>query len=319
MSISKHEIPHQIDDRTRDEIDCEIKQLPCCTETEEAIATAQTIVKACLPKEVLETIDKFHQGVNFLYFTNLPYTQDSSFNIFLGQFLLLGIVALIGEPFAFLHQHGGKLIQDLYPVEGLEFTNSSLNSKVLGFHTDDSSLLECYRPEGLALYCQRNGQTRTLSIESQDLVDALNRFDPKYIKVLQEPRFNLTSPQSFSLFSGKRIVTEPRRLIEEDSFGYKLAFSAYGVNAVEGDREAENALVAMKQLLTLSELHKSFQLKPGEILILSNSRVCHARTSIENNKDRWLQRCLFREDLNDLHQATNSKGRIFDSQQLFLL
>lgn len=64
---------------------------------------------------------------------------------------------------------------------------------------------------------------------------------------------------------------------------------------------------------------KAFVLEPGDVFILSNVRGLHARTEIVG--ERWLQRCYFRQNLDNLRQITNSSEtcRVFSSEKLFLL
>ncbi len=298
------------------------------------IPIAHDLAAQFLPEELRQQISKINKagGLTHLHLQGLPqepYLCKSPVDgnrpvgkrTFVSEIILLGIIsfALGAEVFAYAEQKNGDLVQNVAPIKGFEKTQSNAGIGKFGWHSDDAPFKRPYRAEGIALYCLRNeSQTVTLFADIDDIIKALHPID---LQVLREPRFRVRTPESFKLFEGKMIYSEPRAIITDGEAGAEIALATYNVQPVDDeDSEAFDALYALKLALR-TPVAKSFVLQQGDLLIISNVRGVHARGPIVGG-DRWLQRCYFRKDLTDLRQVTNSSDddcRVFRSEELFLL
>jgi L-asparagine oxygenase len=290
------------------------------------LSETKDLAKKYLPKEIIDAIDQVNQpdGITYLYLKGLP--QDSQLSKTQGYLsketkvsdaVLLGIAGLQGEPFSYLEQKKGRIIQDVIPQKGLEHTQSNAGSDEFGWHSDDAPLRRPHRAESIALYCINNeGGAKTMFAPLDEIIRPMNPMD---VDVLSQPRFRFRIPESFNFHGGKMLYTEPRPIITNDWAGSEISVATYSVQLVDSkDDEAKMALWQLKGALR-SPVAKSFVLQPGEMLIISNIRGLHARSSIVG--DRWLQRCYVHKSLDDLRSATNSDKdcRVFSSEKLFLL
>ncbi|BAQ66951.1 TauD/TfdA family dioxygenase [Geminocystis sp. NIES-3709] len=297
------------------------------------IPIAHDLASQYLPEELRQQISQINlpDGLTHLHLKGLPqdpYLPASPVDgnrpigkrTFVSELVLLGIIshALESEVFAYQEQKQGDLVQNVVPIQGLEKTQSNASVGNFGWHSDDASFKRPYRAEGIALFCLRNqSKTVTYFAEVDDIIKALHPID---LQVLREPRFRVRTPESFKLYGGKIVSSEPRAIITDGEAGAEIALATYNVVPVDDeDEEALDALYALKLALR-TPVAKSFVLQQGEVLIISNVRGVHARGPIFGG-DRWLQRCYFRKDLTELHKVTNSSHdcRVFGSEDLFLL
>ncbi|NEP59584.1 MAG: hypothetical protein F6K31_21665 [Symploca sp. SIO2G7] len=296
------------------------------------LTDARELAQNYLPEEIKEQIVRVNQpkGLTHFYLKGLPKDpqlpatpsggkRPASKLTWVSEIVILGIIAyaLGAEPFSYLEQKQGDLVQNIVPIKGLETTNSNANTGNFSWHSDDALFMHFFRAEGIILYCLRNqGGTATLFAPIDEIIAAMNSLD---VEVLRQPRFRVRTPESFKLYGGKVIYSEPRPIITEGSAGAEIALATYNVQPADPhDEEAIMALWGLRSALR-PPVVKSFVLQPGDILIISNVRGLHARSSITG--DRWLQRSYFRKDLSDLRRVTNSNGtcRVFSSEELFLL
>jgi L-asparagine oxygenase len=290
------------------------------------LSDAKDLAKKYLTPEITDAIAQVNQphGATHLHLKGLPQDlQLSKVEGYLSketkvsETVLLGITGLEGEPFSYLEQKQGRIIQDIIPQKGLENTQSNAGSAKFGPHTDDAPLHRSHRAEKISLYCISNeGGAETMFAPLDEIMAAMNPLD---VRVLSQPRFRFRTPESFNLYGGKVLYTEPRPIITNGLTGSEISVATYNVQPVDSkDDEAEMALWQLKGGLR-SPVAKSFTLQPGEMLIISNTRGLHARGEIVG--DRWLQRCYARTSLDDLRSATNSGAdcRVFSSEGLFLL
>jgi L-asparagine oxygenase len=290
------------------------------------LSEVKDLAKKYLLLEMADAIAQINQphGLTYLHLKGLP--QDSRLSKIEGylsketkvsESVLLGIAGLVGEPFAYREQKQGQIIQDVIPQKGLENTQSNASSAKFGWHSDDAPFHRPYRAESIILYCLSNeGEAETMFAPIDEIIAALNPLDKK---VLSQPRFRFRTPESFNLYGGKVLYTEPRPIITDGLAGAEISVATYNVQPA--DSQDDEAVMALWQLqgALRSPVAKSFVLQPGELLIISSTRGLHARGSIVG--DRWLQRCYARKSLDDLRSATNSGEdcRVFSSEGLFLL
>lgn len=297
------------------------------------ISIAKDLAAQFLPQELRQQISQINKtgGLTHLHIKGLPQDDylpkspvDGNLPVgkrsFVSEIILLGIIseALGAEVFAYQEEKNGDLVQNIAPIKGLEKTQSNASIGKFGWHSDDVPFKRPYRAEGIALYCLRN-QSRTLTYFA-DIDDIIKALHPMDLKVLREPRFRVRTPESFRLYGGKMVYSEPRAIITDGEAGAEIVLATYNILPVDDDDdEALDALYALNLALR-TPVAKSFLLQQGDLLILSNVRGVHACGPIVGG-DYWLQLCYFRRDLTDLRQVTNSSDdcRVFSSEQLLLL
>lgn len=317
---------------------CDAWQIDCLSNShfsnyKAEIALAKELAEKHLPLEFKERCQQFNQtnGCSYIHIAGLPQDpqlpltpydglSSASKPTHVSERVLLGLVgfAFDAEPFSYQEQKEGELIQQVVPIKGRELTNSNASSTKFGWHSDDASIPRNLRAEGIALYALRNEKTATYYAPVDNIVAELNRIDPRHEEVFRQKRFRVRTPESFTVYGGKVIQSEPRPLITEGQSGTEIALALYNVEpADKNDDEAQMAILALRLVLECPSVAESFVLKPGEALIISNLKGLHARDPITG--DRWLQRCYFRQDLSHLRAVTQTEGRVFPSEPLVLL
>jgi L-asparagine oxygenase len=211
-----------------------------------------------------------------------------------------------------------SLIHQIAPVAGQSQVASSAGKVPLGLHTDLAILRAPFRPHFLSLVCLRNeARTPTLLVELEDALTLLHQRGSGLVEILHQPRFVLESPPRLRLWEGKRLISEPRPLLEPSHSGREaVAANLDSVRAL--DREAEDALLAFKAVL--HDATRPILLRPGSMLIFNNLRVLHGRAAIRPGQ-RWLQRVYSSRCLDPLRHATNSSAPnrfVFQISQLIL-
>ncbi|MGK7883748.1 MAG: TauD/TfdA family dioxygenase [Crocosphaera sp.] len=292
---------------------------------------AKELAKKYLPEDMKETIGQINQPGGLTHFVLTGFPQDPQLpptpsdgqrpatkQTWVSEIVLLGIIPSLGaEPFSYLEEKLGDLIHQVAPIKGLEDSQSNAGSNRFKWHADNASLLRQCVPEGIALSCLRNqGETATLYAPIDEIIAAMH---PRDVEVLRQPRFRVGTPESFHLFGGKLIYSEPRPIIREGLAGAEIALATYNVLPVNAqDEEAQMALWGLKSALR-PPVALSVVLQPGQIFAFSNVRGLHSRGPITG--DRWLQRCYFRQDLRDMRRLSSKSEtcRVFSSEQLFLL
>ncbi|MFM7641411.1 MAG: TauD/TfdA family dioxygenase [Cyanobium sp.] len=222
------------------------------------------------------------------------------------------------SPLGYEEECGGALIHQIAPVAGQSQVASSAGKVRLGLHTDLAILRSPFRPHFLSLVCLRNeARTPTLLVELEDALTLLHQRGSGLVEILRQPRFVLESPLRLRLWEGKRLISEPRPLLEPSHSGREaVAANLDSVRAL--DREAEAALLAFKAVL--HDATRPILLRPGSMLIFNNLRVLHGRAAIRPGQ-RWLQRVYSSRSLAPLRHATNVSAPnrfIFPISQLIL-
>jgi L-asparagine oxygenase len=205
---------------------------------------------------------------------------------------LLGVAQLLGEPVGYAQEHGGDIVQDLFPLASSVGRQLSTSSGVeLAFHTETA--FHPFRPHYLLLLCLRgdaNAATTLCSVEA-----IMSELSEQTLEVLHEPRFRCGVDESFG--RGSAWVTPPHAVLTsgpEDT--YTLLFDGeltFGI-----DRRAEDAIVEMNG--AIAKVRTSVTLATGDLLVVDNHRAVHGRspfTARFDGTDRWLQRTFVVDDL----------------------
>jgi L-asparagine oxygenase len=222
------------------------------------------------------------------------------------EFTLLSIARMIGQPVGYLPEHGGAIIQNLFPVEATATQQVSTSSSVdLFFHTETA--FHPHRPRYLLLLCLRgdaNAQTTLCSIDA-----VLGDFTAAELAVLRSPRFRTGVDASFGGSTSDRgdTIAVLRGTNEQPT----MVFDADLMIGV--DHEAEQAL--QKLSARISRRATSVVLEPGDLLVIDNNRAVHGRSQFQarfDGTDRWIQRTFVASDL--AASASERTGRIITTR-----
>ncbi len=198
---------------------------------------------------------------------------------------LLGVAMRLGEPIGFAQEHGGDIVQDLYPLAASVGRQLSTSSGVeLAFHTETA--FHPHKPRFLLLLCLRGDRAAATTLCSVDDIVAL--LPPATVDILRQPRFRCGVDESFG--AGSAWVTNPAPVIEDAADG-TLVLTFDGELTFGTDARAETAIAEVNS--AIARARTSVTLESGDLLIVDNHRAVHGRspfTARFDGTDRWLQR-----------------------------
>jgi L-asparagine oxygenase len=204
---------------------------------------------------------------------------------------LLAFAELLGEHVGYIQEHGGDVVQDLYPLAssvGKQLSTSSGTD--LAFHTETA--FHPYKPRYLLLLCQRGDSTaKTTLCSAEAITSALSNAT---IAILQQPRFRTGVDMSFGSTTGW--LTPPHAVLAFNGDHEELTFDAE--LTVGTDPEAQAALVEVSA--AIASMQTSVTLAEGDLLMIDNHRAVHGRSTFTarfDGTDRWLLRTFVVEDL----------------------
>ncbi len=220
---------------------------------------------------------------------------------------LLGAAMRLGEPVGFAQEHGGDIVQDLYPLASSVGRQLSTSSGVeLAFHTETA--FHPHKPRFLLLLCLRGNSAAATTLCSVDDIIAL--LPPATVEVLRQPRFRCGVDESFG--AGSAWVTEPAPVIEHAADGmWVLTFD--GELTLGTDARAEAAINEVNE--AIARARTSVTLASGDLLIVDNHRAVHGRspfTARFDGTDRWLQRTFVVSSL--APSADEREGRVITTR-----
>lgn len=202
------------------------------------------------------------------------------------ELALLAVMSLLGRPFTFATLYEGLLVQHVVPVLGQEDAQTSGGSgSFLQWHVEDAFTDErCDHAGLLCLRAHPEAVTLFAPIRAAHL-------DPAHSAVLRQARF-VVPPD---LAHGQDATgVEPGPVLSGLTSDPEICFDAvYQRPSDPADQAAAAALKHLEQALTA--VGTGHILRPGELLVLDNRRVVHARTSFVpryDGTDRWLLRAM---------------------------
>ena len=220
---------------------------------------------------------------------------------------LLGAAMRLGEPFGFVQEHGGDIVQDLYPLAASVGRQLSTSSGVeLAFHTETA--FHPHKPRFLLLLCLRGDRAAATTLCSVDDIVALLR--PATVDILRQPRFRCGVDESFG--AGSAWVTNPAPVIEESADG-TLVLTFDGELTFGTDVGAETAIAEVNE--AIGRARTAVTLSAGDMLIVDNRRAVHGRspfTARFDGTDRWLQRTFVVSSL--AASADERRGRVITTR-----
>ena len=202
---------------------------------------------------------------------------------------LLTLATLLGQPVGYAPEHGGKIVQNIVPVQATAAKQVSTSSNVtLDFHTETAFHPE--KPHYLLLLCLRsdpNAATLLCSVTS-----ALSLLDAETISVLRQPRFRTRPDVSF--LSGPDALGEfgPAAPILAGTVEH-LTFTFDADLMIGLDDAAEQAIEALRKAVQAA--HSSVVLEAGDLLVIDNHAAVHGRSPFAaryDGTDRWVQRAF---------------------------
>ncbi len=222
------------------------------------------------------------------------------------EFALLSIARSLGQPVGYLPEHGGAIIQNLFPVEATATQQVSTSSSVdLFFHTETA--FHPHRPRYLLLLCLRGDPNARTTLCSIDAV--LDDFTAAELDVLRSPRFRTGVDASFGGSANDHGDTIP--VLSGTAEQPTMVFDADLMIGI--DHESERIL--QKLSARISERATAVVLEPGDLLVIDNSRAVHGRSPFParfDGTDRWLQRTFVVSDL--AASASERTGRIITTR-----
>jgi L-asparagine oxygenase len=264
--------------------------------------------------DLSDSIDELQRGVNdpFSHLHGLPIGDIPATPLAAGptdkhdrtsEATLLGVAQMLGEPVGYAQEHGGDIVQDLFPLAASVGRQLSTSSGVeLAFHTETA--FHPHRPHFLLLLCLKgdaNAATTLCSVEA-----IVGELDEETLAVLQQSRFRCGVDESFG--AGSAWVAPAHPVLSRTTDGtYTLLFDGeltFGI-----DREAEAAVSTMNE--AIARARTSVTLAAGDLLIVDNHRAVHGRspfTARFDGTDRWLQRTFVVDDLGP--SAAERRGRV---------
>lgn len=201
--------------------------------------------------------------------------------------LLTSVTVMLGEPFNYSSLYGGRLVQNMVPVRGMEFTQTSQSSVgMLDWHCEDSfrddrcdyAGLLCLRgdPSGASKYAQ-----------AKDV-----RLPPQLVATLREPRYHVRPDPAHVLPGG--VPMRRLAILSGSESAPEIAYDMHHLAPIDdSDTEAADALRELGACLDRVAI--SHAMERGDLLIFDNKRVVHARTPFTarfDGTDRWLMRTM---------------------------
>ena len=222
------------------------------------------------------------------------------------EFLLLSIARSLGQPVGYLPEHGGAIIQNLFPIASTANLQVSTSSNVdLFFHTETA--FHPHRPRYLLLLCLRGDPAAQTTLCALDAV--IGEFSASEIAVLGQRRFRTGVDASFGGSSN-----DPGDTIAVLSGSPKNPAFVFDADLMIGiDHESDRILQKLSTLI--SERATSVVLEAGDLFVIDNHRAVHGRSPFAarfDGTDRWLQRTLVVGDL--APSSGEREGRIITTR-----
>lgn len=282
-------------------VECRVRGVDLSALDPDELVDIASVTAAGLPDEVLRAAHRYRCGTgpgDVLLLRGLV-PPDVDFGPTPGQgdmapeggpaqcaaLYLLAVMSLVGEPFNFRTFYRGLLVQQVVPTPGKAYTQTGESSAgMLDWHVEDGFSLE--RCDHFGLLCVRGAAgAETLYACARDIA-----LPEEVLAVLREPRF-LMLPDTAHTLAERRAT--PMAVVHGRGDGREICFDAHYLSAVDGDDAAADALARLRGALDGARL--GHELIRGDLLILDNRRVVHARSSFRaryDGTDRWLMRTM---------------------------
>ena len=228
---------------------------------------------------------------------NTPYAKKYTFY---SEWSLMLLISVIADIIAYKEEMKGKYIHDIVPRPGNESEQSNGVSVLLEFHTEHG--FHPFKQDYIGLYCLRRDHEAKAMTMGASVINALQHLDQTTVHILQEKRFRIHLPFSFMSKRGEAYFSPNMSVLSTDLKMPSMCVDFDAMRAI--DPEAKIALKLFEQALQAEMMGNV--LAPGEMLIIDNQLIAHARTAFSpkyDGKDRWLQRI---SAVRDIRRVKNS-------------
>ena len=236
---------------------------------------------------------------------------------FISEYLMLSVASLIGDAYGYAQEANGSIIQNLYPTPGNQNKQSSDSSDVLlEFHTE--TVFHPFAPDYLMLMCLRQDADQEAETIISSLDDVLSKglLDEETILLLREPLYRTGVDLSFGERFGQKGKGPLMPCIYGDPASPMMSFDLdlmVGIN--------DRAQAALDRLaVALKSQSKGIKLDAGDMVILNNRKVVHARSKFKayfDGRDRWLQRCFISNDIQRAEILFSDQSRIISFDKFY--
>ena len=275
-------------------------------EQEDFIRTALGMMRT-LPLEVLQALTDLrsrrdHHGAVLVRGFNLQqqiptparWIEASLKQSFESEGVLIGAMLLLGEPFAFKTQQDGRLVQNILPTRGMEESQTNAGSTVfLEWHVEDA--FTPWRGDFVGLLCLRSSpEAYTAYVSVEDL-----KLSNEAARILFQPRFFVRPDDAHTGF--EHSLDEVVSILYGDETRPYIRYDPLYMIPRGDDLEAKAVLRLLADEIDAKA--RQVRLEQGDLLILDNHRIVHARTPFTprfDGTDRWLQRLSVQSDYREL-------------------
>ncbi len=206
--------------------------------------------------------------------------------------VLLRAAESLGTAIGYIQEHGGQVVQNIYPLPDSAEQQISTSSNVhLAFHTETA--FHPHKARYLLLLCRRGDPAAATTLCSYRAVEPQLTAETRC--TLAEPRFQIGVDLSFGQGDGWNTGPIP---IVTDGRANHPAFTYDGELTVGLDAGANAALAELDA--TIEAAHTSLVLEAGDLLIIDNHLAVHGRSPFQarfDGTDRWLQRTFVLESV----------------------
>ncbi|MFD4658758.1 TauD/TfdA family dioxygenase [Kitasatospora sp. NPDC058444] len=208
--------------------------------------------------------------------------------------LLTMVACGLGEPFAYLAEKSGALVQDVVPVPGQESFHGNAGSVPLSFHSENG--FHPHPPDYVVFLCLRADHDGIAGMRVAGIRQALPLLTPAGREALFAPEFLTAPPPSFGPDATSEAQAEPRPVLsgaaeDPDIRMAQLVTTPLTPRATAALAEFGRACEATARTLRLT---------PGDLVVIDNRVTVHGRTAFRpryDGADRWLQRTYVTTDL----------------------
>ncbi|MFJ3941707.1 TauD/TfdA family dioxygenase [Streptomyces parvus] len=270
-----------------------------------AFVRAAATVASALPGPLLERLKALrtgHDGLGYLHLTDLPCvpgalpsTPDSrpapaERPLLAMEGWLVAICTAMGVPTAYRELHSGSLLQDIYPSPHAHPLSAQSSATPLSLHSE--MLYHRWRPDFLLLACSRADHDSAAGTTVASGRAALPLLGAAELEILRENRMACGTDLAFRHSDGSSPQANVL-VVDGDPADPRLAFDRELLEP--GNPLARRALQALSDALDM--VTDTVRMRPGDLLVLDNTRVVHGRTAFTprwDGHDRWLHRMYAR-------------------------
>jgi len=232
------------------------------------------------------------------------------------ELLLVLLGSLLGDVIGWSTQQDGRIVHDIFPIEGHETEQlGSGSEELLTWHTEDA--FHPYRGDYLGLMCLRNPDQVPTTFASLEGV----KLTPEQVRILSEPHFTIRpdeshlaknrgqksglSPAEEALLQRAyakidQMWNSPEKIPVFSGGGESpyLRLDPYFMDPIVDNAEAQAALDELVR--QVDEVIEDQILGPGDFIFVDNYKAVHGRKPFKaryDGTDRWLKRVNISRDL----------------------